>query len=245
MQLKTALMLVILVGSAALIGRSVWQSAKIDVQDRQSAARFDSVAKLSGEVTLSGAERQALVQPEQVNSLISEPPVQSQLKWTPSEMPLNVPSPFPVIVAEPGVPIDPNRWATVGGLGRTPTPDSVFEAKYPPNTESGLLLGNSMLLRQQAMKKCAEVAKAQFDVGDYEEVQFPDEKSEFGPKYDTNFYLGAQSNVLPQYSVRILSNSPTGRAKIAFCRFADHPDIYEMLDEANYLSRRLDAQRSY
>lgn len=245
MRRNKLLLLALLVGFAVLVGNFGLRSGSKRLQVDQQAARIDSVAENQSDVTSKEEERQALVQPEQSISLVPDEAVEPKPKWTPSEMPLDVPSPFPLIVAEPGVPVDPSLWATVGALGRTPTPDSVFDAKYPPNTEPGLMLGNSMLLRQQAMKRFNEVAKAKFDAGDYEELQLPNEQSEFGTKYDTQFYLGADANGFPHYSQRRLFNTPTGRVKIAFCRFADHPDIYELLDEANYLSRRLDAQGSW
>jgi hypothetical protein len=149
-------------------------------------------------------------------------------------------------VAEEGVPIDPGRWATAGVLQRTPTPDSVFDAKYPPDTEKGLIFGNSMLVSSEALQMITDRAKYQFETGDYEDVYLPVKVTPEGTVLDEMFYIPREENKFPRYAFRGKSKDlREGRMKIAFLRFADHPDIYEKLDEADYLRRRLAAMEEH
>jgi hypothetical protein len=219
---------------AALLAIYLWNPPPPD------AALLQKSAASPGEQTPVAPEFEA----QNSRALVGETEATGTLlksEFVPAEQSPDMASPWPTVVAQLGEPIDPSRWATVGGLTRTPVPDSVFDAKYPANTEKGLLLGNSILLTKEVGKLIVDRSMAQFESGDYEDVIIPLEKNtdnEDGMRLD--FYVTPENSQFPRWALRTQGANPAaGKVKIAFLRFSDHPDIYDKLDEANYLRKRL------
>ena len=185
------------------------------------------------------ASDRELLQPSEM------PALETRQDWKPAAPPVALKSAWPAIVAELGTPIDPRRWVTIGSLSRTPVPDSVFDEKYPPDAEEGLLLGNRMLLGKEAGRLILERGKTQFDNGDFEEVVLPLEEADDGTpnSMKLSFYIQNTNGQFPRFGLRTQAADPIpGRLLITFMRFEDHPDIYALLDEELYVHKRLERQ---
>lgn len=157
------------------------------------------------------------------------------------------PSPYPVLTSDPELKIQPWAWRTIGDLTWPLTPDSEFDALYPPGMDSGELADLGYEKMEQFGQQLTALGLAQFASGDYESLSMPLPKMERGPErgavhVQVSRYVELKGQPpegfrgLPQHCER--PDLTTGQVHIAWIRYRDHPQLYRLQEEALYLIRR-------
>ncbi|HKX45428.1 MAG TPA: hypothetical protein VJP77_01885 [Planctomycetota bacterium] len=194
----------------------------------------DAAVALEGERVPPGAPREAeqVVAPAEVRAADPRPQDSKDTYG---------PSPFPLIVAEQGVPIDPSRWATIGPLTRTPVPDSVFDEKYPAGTTLGTLRGTAAEFEMEVLTAMRDMSSELLEAGQFEEVVLP--RGEDG-SVEFSFYLGTGGgSSLPKFGYWSALDGGVAPYKVVWYRFDQHPEFYDKLDEVNYLRQRYNREK--
>ncbi len=132
-------------------------------------------------------------------------------------------------------PLTAADWKYLGSLDRTPVPDSVFDAKYPPDMKPDELRDAHLRTAREMM------GLAQLHASERQRTGLTEILSEPPREADGSFQSGwlGSDNSWPLYSFRGGHDVGQGKVEITWLPFDQYPQLYDLRDEWHYLNRRM------